>query len=88
MSEENQPSNSQTDAAQTGHQAGSEGGSYGARYSAIKRLFLFLSKTDLHALQFSTPITEMTQASIGTMVATTGILAFCSSFFTVETAFF
>lgn len=88
MSEQTQPSYSQTDAAQTEHQAASVAENNSIHYSAIKRLFLFLSKTDLHALQFATPITEMTQASIGTMVATTGILAFCSSFFTVETAFF
>lgn len=88
MSEQTQPSNNQTDAAQTEHQTAPVAESSSMHYSAIKRLFLFLSKTDLHALQFATPITEMTQASIGTMVATTGILAFCSSFFAIETAFF
>lgn len=88
MSEQAQPSSSQADAVQTDQRATSATGNSSTQYSAIMRLALFLSKTDLHALQYATPITEMTQASIGTMVATTGILAFCSSFFAIETAFF
>lgn len=84
MSEGNQSPNSQSASEQPAPAAASGK----LRYSAIKRLFLFLSKTDLHVLQFATPITEMTQVSIGVMVATTGILAFFSSRFAVDTAFF
>lgn len=59
-----------------------------AAYSPVERALLFLSKTDLHALQFCTPETRMTQASMGAMVLITGVLAFCSSFFAVHSSFF
>lgn len=52
--------------------------------SWVERRLLFLSKTDLHALQFCTEETQNTQTSIGAMVLITGILAFASAYFAVS----
>lgn len=49
---------------------------------------LFLSKTDLHALQFCTEQTRNIQNSIGAMVLVTGVMAFLSSFFAIDNTFF
>jgi hypothetical protein len=61
---------------------------YGARFSGLERFLLFLSKTDLHALQFCTPETRMTQTALGVMVLITAFLAWVSSFFAIHSSFF
>lgn len=58
------------------------------RYSSIERALLSLSKTDLHVLQFCTAETRMTQVSVGAMVAITGILAFISGFFAINSSMY
>ncbi len=58
------------------------------RLSWLERFFLFLSRTDLHALQFCADETRSTQSSIGAMVLVTGVMAFVSSFFAIENTFF
>lgn len=57
-------------------------------YGPIERALLFLSKTDLHVLQFCTPETRMTQSSVGAMVAITGCFAFISGYFALNSTFF
>lgn len=58
------------------------------KISPVGRFLLFLSKTDLHVLQFCTSETRMTLSSVGMMVLITGILAYFSSFFAIESTFF
>lgn len=53
----------------------------------ITDFFLFLAKTDRHALQFCTEQTNRTQASIGFIVLLTGSFAFMSGFFAVSSVF-
>jgi len=58
------------------------------QYPWTSRFFFYMSKTDMHVLQFCTPETRMTQASLGIMVVITGALAFISSFFAIHSSFF
>lgn len=60
---------------------------YLVRYPGWEKFLLFLSKTDTYALQFCTDETRRIQTSIGATVFVTGIMAFISSFFTLETTF-
>ncbi|MBK6744450.1 MAG: DUF4407 domain-containing protein [Hydrogenophilales bacterium] len=61
----------------------------GVHFTAFQRFLLWLSKTDLHvAWHICTAETLMTQRSIGGMVLTTGIFAWMSSFFAVQSTFF
>ena len=54
----------------------------------IDRFLLFMSKTEMNILQYCTRSTRMTLTSIGGMVVITGILAYFSAFFTIQTCFF
>jgi len=54
----------------------------------VERFLLWLSKTDMFALQFCTHGTRMILTSMGMSVLITGILAYVSSFFAVESTFF
>jgi hypothetical protein len=54
----------------------------------ISEFFFFLSKTDLHALRFCTPFTRSIQMSIGILVFITGVMAFISSYFAINSVFF
>lgn len=55
----------------------------------IRRFFLFLSKTDLDAINSPccTRLARMTQTSLGVMVLITGVLAFFSGSYAIYTAF-
>lgn len=58
-------------------------------YHIFQRFFQFLSKTDPDAIRSGccTRVSRMTQASLGVMVALTGILAFFSGSYAIYTAF-
>jgi hypothetical protein len=54
----------------------------------LERFLLFMSKTEMNILQYCTRATRMTLTSVGGMVVITGILAFFSAYFTIQTCFF
>ena len=58
-------------------------------FQSIQRFFLFLSKTDLDAINSPccTRVARMTQTSLGVMVLLTGVLAFFSGSYAIYTAF-
>ena len=53
----------------------------------FERFLLWFSKTDIEALGFCTNETRMTQISIAIMVICTGVFAFFSSFFAIQSNF-
>ena len=53
----------------------------------FEKFLLWFSKTDIEALGFCTNETRMTQLSIAIMVINTGIFAFFSSFFAIQSTF-
>lgn len=58
------------------------------RLSWFERAMLFLSKTDTHALQSCTLETRNILNTLGGLVLVTGIMAFISSSFAIESVFF
>ena len=53
----------------------------------FKKFLKFMSKSDEHVLSFCTKDAESTQMSIGFMVLMTGVFAFLSSYFAIQSTF-